>query len=149
MDKQNTLNPIISVKIARRDLEESVEVQELTWKDFLRAIKQLSAALLEVLDAKGGFALTKDNLVKAITESEDLMSWVIHKSCPGKDQAWVDGLTSSHVLPIIEAIITLNASEEAIGSGKKLADLIKKTMGTGQKEISTEPLDTSSKSASV
>lgn len=114
--KTDIFNPVVTVKI-RGD---SVEVRELTWKHYLRAVKELTDNLLGLMSGKNTLELNKEKVVATISAQEELVSWVIQAST-GKDAAWVDSLSARELLLLLKAVVDLNLSEELIGVGKGLA----------------------------
>jgi hypothetical protein len=118
------LNPLIPVSVRG----ERVEVREMNWKDSLRAVKEMTGAIMTLVNNKGEMVLDKTKIIEALTSQEALASWVIQKSTD-KDGAWVDSLSTREFLPIIIAVVDLNLSDEVIGSGKTLAGRMGKVLG--------------------
>lgn len=129
--ESNVLNPVVTVKLRG---DRTIEVKELAWKDYLRAIKQMTESLLklianqknkpanalEIASAEGSLIIDRDKLVQAIGEQEDLVAWVLQKST-GQSQEWVDQLSAADALAILDAVVSLNFTEEVIAAGKALA----------------------------
>lgn len=129
--ESNVLNPVVTVKLRGG---RTIEVKELTWKDYIRAIKQMTDSLLklianqknkpanalEIASAEGSLVIDRDKLIQAIGDQEDLVGWVIQKST-GEAQEWVDQLSAAEALAILDAVVGLNFTEEVIASGKALA----------------------------
>jgi hypothetical protein len=136
--KEDVLNPVIPVKVRG----ETVDVRELTWKDYLRAVKDLTGTILKLMGEGGTtLVLNREKILEAITAQEDLVGWVIEKST-GKDQAFINSLSARELLPLLIAVVDLNLSEEVIGPGKELAGRMGAALGL--KTASPESLTTSS-----
>lgn len=133
----DVLNPVVTVKIR----DELIEVKELTWKDYLRAVKEMTDAILKLLNGKGEFALDRDKVVEALGAQENLIAWVAEK-CTGRDQKWVGSLKGREMLALLRIIVDLNLSEEVIGSGKAVAGRMGEVFGV--KKLSLAPSITSS-----
>lgn len=132
------INPIATVRIRG----ESVEVRELTWKDHLRLIKELTATVLELLQKAqtggGGteFSLKADEIVEALVKQEDLAAWVMARST-GKPKEWIDELSAGAAMDILLAAAKLNLTPEVLASGKALAEHMRGVFGL--KSLSLEP----------
>lgn len=132
------LNPVLTVKVRG----ENIEVRELTWKDYIRAIKELSGSLLKLVSDEGNaISLTKENVLEALSSQEDLVQWVTEKST-GKQADWVSGLGGKEMIAILAAIVELNLSDELVVSGKELAGRMGKVFGL--RNLSLAPSITSS-----
>lgn len=132
------LNPVITVKVRG----EQIEVRELTWKDYIRAIKELSGSLLKLVsDGGNAVSLTKENVLEALSSQEDLVQWVTEKST-GREAEWVKGLGGKDMVFILAAIVELNLSDELVASGKDLAGRMGKVFGL--RNLSLAPSITSS-----
>lgn len=146
MNTPDALNPVIRVPNIQGA---SVDVKELRWRDYLRAIKELTTSILTLLDTakpgtKGddqedGFAfdvgggkvlkIGKDRLLQAIASNEELVLWVLQSST-GKGPEWVEACSGREVLALLAAVIELNLSKEVVGSGKALADHMRGVFGS-------------------
>ena len=118
------LNPILRVNVKGVD----VEVRELSWKDHVRAIKELTSTVIELLKEGKGSEFNAETIIEAITKQETLAAWVIAKST-GNDSAWVDSLSAREALAILCAVVELNLTEEVIGRGKALAERMSGVFG--------------------
>lgn len=112
----DVLNPLVPVEIRG----ERIEVRELNWKDYSRAIKELTGSAMKLLGTGGTLVLDKEKIIQAIGEQESLIQWVVEKST-GRDSKYVSSLSTREILPLISAVVDLNLSEEVLGAGKKLA----------------------------
>jgi hypothetical protein len=141
--RDDVLNPVIPVKIRG----ETVEVRELTWKDYLRAIKEATGSVLKLMSESGAtLELSKDKVVEVIGAQEELVSWVLEKST-GKDQAYISNLTALEMVRLLNAVVDLNLNEELVGAGKGLAGRMANVIGW--KTASLRPLTTSSAPATT
>lgn len=117
METISKINPVLRVALR----SETVDVTEMSWKDYLRAAGDLSKTLMLVLDPKTGTVnLTPEGITKAILSTEGLTGFVLEKST-GKDKKWVESLPMRDCLLILDAAVTLNVTEENINLGKTLA----------------------------
>ena len=115
---QDIHNPVERVKISTGEL---VEVRELVWKDCLRAVKEMTDTVLELLGPGGGtLVLDKDKIVRALGAQENLVTWVLEKST-GRTQEWVNALSGRDALCLLRAAVDLNLSDEVLAAGKALA----------------------------
>jgi len=112
------LNPVRSVKL--RAQEELVDVHELTWKDYLRAVSMLAKSVSTLLTPDGKVSQDPSAIVSAIVEQEALASFVISRATK-KDEKWVEKLSMADMLVILQIVVEMNLTEEIIGSGKALA----------------------------
>lgn len=140
--KDDVLNPVRTVKIRGQD----IEVKELTWKDYLRAVKDLTGSVIKLFGQKielqkGEITLNRDRLIEIIGEQETLVQWVLEKST-GQPKEFIAGLSAREVFPLIEAVVDLNLSEEVTGPGKMLAGRMGDILGL--KKVSVAPSITSS-----
>lgn len=134
----DVLNPVRSVTIRGT----IVEVSELKWKDYTKAIKELSASLLKLVGADSRtINIDRDLIVDVITEQEHLLTWVLIKTT-GKPQEWIDDLTGKEALSLVQVVVDLNLSPEVISGGKALAGQMGKVFGLKNKLPG--PLTTSS-----
>lgn len=132
------LNPVVLVRVRG----ESVEVKELTWKDHVRAVKELTGTLLKLLSGDGKtLTLTKEVILEAIVAQETLVQWIIEKST-GRDAQWVSGLGGKDFLALLKAVVDLNLSDEYIKQGKELAGQMGDIFGL--RNLSLAPSITSS-----
>ena len=137
MSTPSVLNPLATVQIRG----ESITVKELVWKDYLRAMKDMTGAILSILAKDGTIVLNREKIIEAITAQEELVSWVLQRST-GKDAKWVDSLSAREFLPLLEAVVDLNLSEEVVGQGKRVAGRLGQVLAL--KKISLAPSTTSS-----
>jgi hypothetical protein len=133
MEHADILDPRKRVRIKGEELE----IRGLTWKDHIRAVKELTATIMELLaQNKDGNAtqLDAETIVSAITKQESLATWMITRST-GKDGAWVDSLRAAEALTILNAIVELNLTEEIIGLGKGLAERMSGVFGLSKASL--------------
>lgn len=137
MSKADTLNPIRQVQIG----DETVTVRELTWKEYLHVIRELTSTVFTFITDKGAIEWKKDRIVDALMKQEGLLDWVLQKSTdrPGE---WVASLKATHMLRLLEAIIDLNLNEDIVGRGKAVAGRIGQVISW--KNVSSELSTTSS-----
>jgi hypothetical protein len=134
----DVLNPVVAIKIRDR----LIEVKEMPWKDYLRAVKDMTGTLMKLIGPGGNtLALTKENVIEALTAQEELLTWVLQK-CTGEEQTFISSLSAREILPLIQAAVDLNLSQEVVGAGKKLAGQMGQVFGL--KKQSPGPLTTSS-----
>jgi hypothetical protein len=75
-------NPVATVTVRG----EAVEVRELTWKDSLRAVRDMTGTIMKLVSPDGTkLLLDRERLVAAISEQEALVSWVLTRAT-GRDQ---------------------------------------------------------------
>lgn len=145
----DALNPVIRVPNIKGG---EVDVRELKWRDYLRAIKELTDNVLtfaaavkssgdpkkkpepegtKVVDLAnvGALILDKDKLIDAVTRSESLAGWVLAAST-GKDEAWVNDLSGRETMAILKAVVELNLSKEILGTGKELVGHMRGVFGS-------------------
>lgn len=141
--KEDILNPVVPVKIRG----ELVEVRELTWKDYLRAVKESAGALMKLITPDGkAVQFNKDTIIEVLTSQEDVAGWVLEKST-GKDAKFIAGLSAREIIPLLQAVVDLNLSEEVVGPGKILAGRMVDLLGL--KTLSQGPPTTSSPPATA
>lgn len=148
MNTTDALNPVIRVPNIQGA---SVDVKELRWRDYLRAIKELTTSILALLaepkpagkgqepESEEGFSFDlgggkvmkvgKERLLQAIATNEELVLWVLQAST-GKDAQWVEACSGREVLALLAAVVELNLSREVVGSGKALADHMRGVFGS-------------------
>lgn len=132
------LNPVVRVQLRK----ESIDVTELTWKDHVRAVKELAGAMIKLISGDGkSITLNKDSLLEAVIAQESLVQWVVEKST-GRDAQWVSQLGGRDMLVVLKAVVDLNLSEEYIKSGKELAGQMGDIFGL--RNLSLAPSITSS-----
>jgi hypothetical protein len=116
------LHPVTELKIN----SETVEVRELRWAHALEFLRKLSAHVgkLVSVTSTGQIAasLDMDKLVAVITGAEDLAAYLVEKST-GKDANWLNELSVSDAVTVLDAALALNLSE----------DLLKKVSALGQR----------------
>lgn len=117
-----TNGPDIHNPVRRIDVRgELITVKELVWKDCLQAVREMTATVLQLLGPGGTtMVLDKEKIVAAITQQEQLVTWVLEKAT-GKPQDWIATLRPRELLPLVEAAVELNLSDEVVKSGKALA----------------------------
>lgn len=147
--KEDVLNAVRLVKVRG----EQVEVRELTWKDYVRAVKQMTGTILGLIGDGGkismdAIVLNREKLTEAIGAQEDLVAWVLAKST-SRDQAWVDSLSAREVLPLLDAVIELNLSPEVIEQGKKLAGQMGEAFGLKKASVAPATISSAPATASV
>lgn len=130
------INPIATVRIRG----ESVEIRELTWKDHLRLIKELTSTVVDLLQKAQGsgteFSLKADEIVGALVKQEDLAAWVMSRST-GRPKEWIDELSAGAAMEILLAAAKLNLTPEVLTTGKALAEHMRGVFGL--KSLSLEP----------
>lgn len=131
------INPIATVKVRG----ESVEVRELTWKDHMRLLKELTTTVMDLLQkaqagGQGEFSLKAEEIVEALVKQEDLATWVISR-CTGRPAEWVNELSALAAMEILLAAAQLNLSPEFFRVGKALAEHMRGVFGL--KSLSLEP----------
>lgn len=125
----DVLNPVRSVTIRGT----VVEVTELKWKDYTRAVKELSASLLKLVGPNGQtINLDRELIIETITAQEELLTWVLQKAT-GQSQSWVDDLTAKEAIALVQVVVDLNLSLEVISGGKALAGQMGKVFGLKNK----------------
>lgn len=135
--KVDVLNPVVTVQVRGS----AVQVQELNWKDYLRAVRELTDTVMKFMGKEGEIKWEREPLVAAIQSNESLLSWVLEKST-GLKKDDLEKLKAREVIPLIEAVIDLNLSEDVVGPGKALAARMGEAFGL--KRTSPEPAITSS-----
>jgi hypothetical protein len=153
------MNPIRAVTLA--DGKTVLEVRELTWKDYLWAIKEVTKAATPLL-APGG-VLNVNNLnelkidtgavIDALTSQEQTLSLVLQKSIIGATGESVNNLSARDTLKVLAVVVELNLSPEVVGAGKELAVRMAAVFGsmtTSQGAVtSSSPTGTASKKSTA
>src|SRR3990167_5627310 len=106
------LNPVISVPNIKG---ETVDVKELTWKEYLRAMKELASSMLRFLEAG------KTELTLAVV---------------------LDPKKIIEAIGVLEAMVQLNLSDEVVSSGKALAGRMRVIFGS-TKSLPGQPITSS------
>ena len=126
----NVMCPVRTISVRGK----TVEVRELTWRDSMRAVKELTGWVMKLLGGQKGkltadsVTLDKDSIVEALTTQEDLVAWAMEKSTNlSADE--VSSLTLGEAIPIVQAMVDLNLSEEVLGPGKALAGRLGQVFG--------------------
>jgi hypothetical protein len=113
--KEDVLNPVATVLIRG----EAVQVSELTWKDYLRAIREVTDAVMKLLK-NGQVVLDRDKIVEFIINQEATLSWVL-EAATKKDATFLNKLSAREIIPLIQKVVDLNLNDEVLGPGKALA----------------------------
>ena len=138
------LNPVRTVQLRAQ----AVDVSELTWKDYLRAVKMLASTVSKLLTPDGKVNSDPAAVVSAIADQEALASFVVSRATK-RDEKWVEQLSLQDMLTLLTAVVEMNLTEEIIGTGKALAGrmggiLTSKKPLPGQQTTSSGPADTAS-----
>lgn len=130
MKESNVICPIKTANVKGK----TIEIRELTWRDSMRAVKELTGSIMKLVGGKQGklttdsLSLDKDSIVEALSAQEDLVAWAIEKSTD-LSPSEISALTLSEAIPIIQAMVDLNLSDEVIGPGKTLAGRLGQVFG--------------------
>jgi uncharacterized protein len=155
----DTINPIRAVTLS--DGKTVVEVRELTWKDYLWAIKEVTKAAAPLLGANGVLnvnSLTElkvdtNAVLEALTSQEQTLSLVLQKSIKGSTAEQVNDLTARDTMKVLAAVVELNLSPEVVGAGKELAARMAAVFGsmtTSQGAVtSSSPTGTASRKSTA
>ncbi|MEO5804704.1 MAG: hypothetical protein ABIR24_14355 [Verrucomicrobiota bacterium] len=130
MNQIEVLNPVEQVKLG----SETVEMRQLPFLRAFEFTKQLSAIAGKLFDKDGSFIIARKKnptdtkaelnlapLADAITSSGDLTSFLLLHSTVGKDQAWLEKLSTAEGLKLLHVAIRLNLSKEILSLGNELA----------------------------
>jgi len=137
------LNPVISVPNIKG---ETVDVKELTWKEYLRAMKELASSMLRFLEAGKteltlAVVLDPKKIIEAIGEQEAMVEWILAASTNRKVE-WIRTLSGREILALLEAVVQLNLSDEVVSSGKALAGRMRVIFGS-TKSLPGQPITSS------
>jgi hypothetical protein len=121
---ESILHPVRTVSAGGRQ----VEVRELKWKDLLAYLRKMGASLGEIVGVDGKFVVSRESVEKLIGQGTDLADELIRKTCrePGE---WIDELSVSDALALLEAALELNLSGDLIERGKRTAGRIAQAFG--------------------
>lgn len=129
------LNPVRSVKLAAGELQ----VRELNWRDALEFMAKLSKHAGALFDEKGSVTLDLEKLGSLVMGTKEVADHLLMKAT-GREQEWVDGLSLSEALVVIDAALELNLSPELIARGKKVAGRVQGAFGReGRVATSAQP----------
>lgn len=131
----DVINPVLVVRVRG----EAIDVRELKWRDALRLVKDITNSLTELLakrNAGGQFELAAEDIIAAITKTEDVAAWSIQAST-GKPSEWVNELSTKEAMQVIDAIVQLNLSPDVVGSGKELAGHLSAVFGSIPKSLAS------------
>lgn len=138
MQTIDPINPVLTVRVRG----EAVDIKELKWRDSLRLVKSITDSLTELLakrNAGGQLELGAEDIVTAITKTEDVAGWLI-EATTGKPTEWVNGLSTREAMQVLSAAVKLNLSEDVIGSGKELAGHLSAAFGRRSKSLESSTI---------